>query len=49
VVFAATPEDHEIDPDAGHDWTAAWRDTATLDLPDEPGNDVLNDIRLFIE
>jgi hypothetical protein len=50
VVFAASPdEDTGTDPDAGHDWTAAWRDTATLDLPNDEGNDVLNDIRLFVE
>jgi hypothetical protein len=50
VVFAATPVgDGEINPDAGHDWTSAWRDTATLDLPDNEDDDVVNDIRLFVE
>jgi ADP-ribose pyrophosphatase YjhB (NUDIX family) len=50
VVFAASLDgDGEISPDAGHDWTAAWRDTVTLDLPDDEDNDVLNDIRLFVE
>ncbi|MFC5971917.1 hypothetical protein ACFPYI_11295 [Halomarina salina] len=49
VVFAASPVDStDLDPEAGHDWTAAWRDPATLDLPDEEDNDVLDDIRLFL-
>ena len=49
VVFAASPVgDGDIDPEAGHDWTASWRDPATLDLPDDEDNDVLNDIRLFL-
>lgn len=49
VVFAASPVgDDGIDPEAGHDWRAAWRDPATVDLPDEEDNDVLNDIRLFL-
>jgi hypothetical protein len=50
VVFAASPDgDGEISPNAEHNWTAAWRDTATLDLPDDENNDVLSDIRLFVE
>ena len=49
VVFAATPTgDGEIDPDAGHDWTATWRDPAAVDLPDEEDNEVLSDLRLFL-
>lgn len=49
VVFAATPTgDGEIDPDAGHDWTAAWRDPAAVELPDEADNEVLSDLRLFL-
>lgn len=48
VVFAAFPaDDGEIPPDVGENWTATWRDTDTLELPNEEDNDVLNDIRLF--
>lgn len=49
VVFAASPETTGRDPDTDHEWTAAWRDGSTLDLPADPDNDVLNDIRLFVE
>jgi hypothetical protein len=50
IVFAASPDgDNDLSADAGRDWIPVWRDTATLDLPDEGDNDVLNDIRLFIE
>ena len=49
VVFAATPVDDGTDPNGGHDWRASWREMGTLDLPDDPDNDVLNDIRLFVE
>ena len=54
VVFAATLEDNrDVSAASGlscrDEWTAAWRDTATLDLPDDEDNDVLNDIRLFVE
>ena len=54
VVFAATPEDDRGVAEASgsryqEEWTAAWRDTATLDLPDGEDNDVLNDVRLFVE
>lgn len=54
VVFAATPKGGQDVSEASglscqEEWTAAWRDTATLDLPDDEDNDVLNDIRLFVE
>ncbi|WP_153300671.1 hypothetical protein [Halococcus hamelinensis] len=49
VVFAGSPESDGRSADADHDWTAAWRDTANLALPDDPDNDVLNDVRLFVE
>lgn len=50
IVFAASPDgDGDIPAESGQGWVPAWRDTATLDLPDKPGNDVLNDIRLFVE
>ena len=54
VVFAATPEgDRNVSEVPGlscqEEWTAAWRDTAMLDLPDDENNDVLNDVRLFVE
>src|SRR5699024_9067271 len=48
VVFAASPTTHETDPETDHAWTAVWRDPATLDLPDDGDNDVLNDIRLVV-
>jgi hypothetical protein len=50
VVFAASPErsgDTALETRQG--WVPAWRDTATIDLPDEPDNNVLNDIRLFVD
>ena len=48
VVFAASPVgDRTIDPEAGHDWTASWTDPETVELPDDEGNDVLDDLRLF--
>ena len=47
VVFGASPVG-DGDPDAGHDWTAAWRDPESVDLPDDEDNDVSNDIRLFL-
>jgi hypothetical protein len=50
IVFAASPDgDGDIPMKAERDWIPVWCDTATLDPPDEPDNDVLNDIRLFIE
>lgn len=54
VVFTATPEgDRDVSEVPGlscqDDWTAAWRDTTTLDLSDDEDNDVVNDIRLFVE
>jgi hypothetical protein len=50
IVFAASSDGgSDISSKAGQDWIPAWRDTATLDLPDEENNDVLNDIRLFVE
>ncbi|MWG34271.1 hypothetical protein GQS65_07170 [Halomarina oriensis] len=49
VVFTASPvETTEIDPEAGHDWTASWRDPTTIDLPAGEDNDVVNDVRLFL-
>jgi hypothetical protein len=49
VVFAASPVgDRTVDPDAGHDWTAEWRDPETVDVPDEADNDVLADLELFL-
>lgn len=50
VVFAASPEgDGDLAAESGQDWIPAWYDTTMLDLPDEEDNDVLNDIRLFVE
>lgn len=49
VVVAASPDgDGDIQAESGQEWVPTWRDTATIDLPDEPDNDVLNDIRLFM-
>ena len=49
VVVAASPDgDGDIPAESGQEWVPTWRDTATIDLPDEPDNDVLNDIRLFM-
>lgn len=54
VVFTATPESgQDISEATGlscrDEWTAAWRDTARVDLPDDETNDVVSDIRLFVE
>ncbi len=54
VVFAATPDgDRDVSEAPGlscqDDWTAAWCDTATLDLSDNEDDDVVSDIRLFAE
>jgi hypothetical protein len=54
VVFTATPEaDRDVSEVPGlscqDDWSAAWHDTATLDLSDNEDDDVVSDIRLFVE
>lgn len=53
VVFAARLEGERDVSEAGglscrEEWKVAWHDTTSLDLPDDPDNDVLNDIRLFV-
>jgi hypothetical protein len=49
VVAASSDGDGDLLVEPEQEWIPTWRDTATLDLPDEPDNDVLNDIRLFVD
>lgn len=54
VVFTATPEgDRDVSDVPGvscqDDWSAAWHDPTTLDLSDNEDDDVVSDIRLFVE